>query len=365
MTRDNPYDDDIPDAYRQSHPPVQLQEMSPQEALDIHLNRVREEHATWTRDSHESRLSWFIEWCRLEDIDDLNDLTGRDILRFRDWRRQQNKKDPDDVPIARSTLKAALDTLRVFLKNAARANGVHPWLPHQIDPPTLSKEDARDIHISADRAHEILEYQRKYEYCEFQHICFEVIWHTGMRMGAARSLDLSDCNLGDDPYLELEHEPDEDTPLKNGVDGERPVAISDNIARLLRDWRDDKRPDVEDEYGREPLLATNHGRASRTTIRNAIYACTRPCKYGDECPHDREPAECEPAKNKNRACLCPGSVSPHPIRRSAITHWLDRDWRRAHVSERADVSEKIIEEHYDEREDIRKMEQRRQNLDRL
>lgn len=362
---DTGIDDDKP--YAQPHPIIPLEPLTPEEAMDIHMARVREEESAWTERSHKSRLSWWLEWCEKEDITNLNDLTGRDILRYRDWRRMQNGKNPDDVPISKQTLKSALDTLRVYLQHAAEGNGVHPMLPQQIDPPTLSKGDhARDVMLDADRSEDVLEYLRKYEYCSLTHVVVELLWHSGARMGGIRSLDVDDCHLGDDPYLELNHRPETDTPLKNETDGERPVAISDGIARLLRDWRDDRRPDVEDEYGREPLLTTTRGRVSRTTIRNHTYWATRPCHYnGGECPHDRDLDECEATQRKQYASTCPGSVSPHALRRGAITHWLDRDWQREHVSERANVSERVIEEHYDEREDLRKMEQRRQNLDRI
>lgn len=371
MSDSNPYqhgrgtDPDNP--YQQPHPGVPLEPLDPEEAYEIHLARMREDAADWTIQSHESRLKWWLQWCELQDIDELNDLTGRDIIRYRDWRRNQNAKNPENVPISSSTLKTNIDTLRVYLQHAAEAGGVHPMLAEQIDPPSLSDEDqARDVMLDAERAETVLEHLRKYKYCTLTHVCTEILWHTGMRMGASRSLDLGDCNLDEEsPYLELHHRPERDTPLKNKSDGERPVAISKGVARLLRDWRDDKRPDVEDEHGREALLTTVNGRVARTTIRNNVYSVSRPCVVDDECPHDRDPDSCDAAQRKQWACKCPGSVSPHAVRRGAITHWLDSDWRRSHVSERANVSEDVIEEHYDQRQEIRKMEQRRQHLDDL
>lgn len=369
MTTNNPYQNeqnhDPNNPYGQPHPGVPLESLDPEEALEIHIARMREDASDWTIQSHQSRLDWWIQWCELKDIEDLNDLTGRDIIRYRDWRRNQNAKNPENVPISSSTLKTNIDTLRVYLRHAAEAGGVHPMLPEQIDPPTLSDEDqARDVMLDADRAEDVLEYLRKYEYCTLTHVIVEILWHSGMRMGAARSLDIEDCELDDDnPYLHLHHRADSDTPLKNKSAGERPVAISSGVSRLLKDWVDNQRPDTEDDYGRQALLTTQQGRISRTTIRNHVYAITRPCEVGEECPHDREPETCEATGRKQWASKCPGSVSPHAVRRGAITHWLDSDWRRAHVSERANVSEAVIEDHYDQRAEIRKMEQRRQHLD--
>ncbi len=159
----------------------------------------------------------------MEGLANLNNLSGRDILRYRTWRRKQNGK--RDEPLSDATLKTALDTLRVYLRTGVRADGVHPQLPEQIDPPSLSQEEAsRDIMLDAERAQRIITYLRKYEYASRVHTCVELIWHSGMRRGAAHSLDIDDYHP-DDRYLELKHHPDKGTKLKNGKDGERPVAL--------------------------------------------------------------------------------------------------------------------------------------------
>ncbi|QRV15995.1 tyrosine-type recombinase/integrase [Haloterrigena salifodinae] len=349
--------------YAQARPSVQLQPLSPEEALDLHLNRMGEDHTESTVRSHKSRLQYFIQWCGQEDIDNLNDLSGRDILRYRNWRKKQNGKFEGDI--ARSTLKTALDTLRVYLKTAAKADGVHPKLPHQIDPPTLSKdENSRDVMLEHERATTILDHLRKYEYASFDHLVLELLYHTGMRRGSALALDIDDYDRRDQ-FLMLNHRPETDTALKNGKDGERPVALSTDMCRVLDDWIEDKRPDVTDEHGREPILATQHGRAHKTTLQTAIYSVTRPCTYTGECPHGEDIETCDAAIRKNDASQCPSSVSTHAVRRGALTHWLDSDWTVEDVSGRADVSPQVLDEHYDRRSDIRKMEQRRKNLDKL
>jgi hypothetical protein len=63
--------------------------------------------------------------------------------------------------------------------------------------------------------------------------------------------------------------------------------ILDWLCQLLDDWLRDRRPDVTDDYGREPLLATQYERPSRTTIPKYAYRWSRPCAYGEECPHGR------------------------------------------------------------------------------
>lgn len=367
MTRynNNPTNEPDPtDPTYQPHPRVHLEPMTPERGIELYLDTIEESHAQDTIDSHASRLSYFQAWCAGEQIDNLNDLSGRDVLEFRNWKRNNPDKDNIDV-MQPASLKGYIATLSVFLSKMANLDAVHPKLPHQIDPVTLSKSDeARDVALRADRARVVLNHLRKFEYGTLPHVATEVMWHTGMRRGAVRSIDLNDYHSSD-AYVELHHRPETDTPLKNGTDSERPVALSENICNLLDDWKGNTRPEVKDDYGREPLLATSHGRVARSTLTNYIYSVTRPCTYTGECPHDRAPSECNAAIRKNDASQCPSSLSPHAIRRGAITHWLEQDWLVEHVSGRADVSPDILKKHYDARTDFEKMEQRRANLDRI
>lgn len=160
------------------------------------------------------------------------------------------------------------------------------------------------------------------------------------------------------------HRPKSDTPIKNGFDGERFIGLSGWLCKLLDDWLRDRRPDVTDEHGREPLLATQYGRPGRTTLPKYAYQYSRPCAYGKECPHGRDPNSCE-AIERGKASKCPSSISPHAIRRGSITHHLSKDIPETAVSDRANVSQRVLEQHYDRRSQREKMEQRRQYLDQL
>lgn len=62
---------------------------------------------------------------------------------------------------------------------------------------------------------------------------------------------------------------------------------------------------------------------------------------------------------------CPSSVSPDAIRRGSITHYLKSDAPETAVGDRANVSQDILEKHYDRRSKREKMEQRREYLDNL
>jgi integrase len=165
-------------------------------------------------------------------------------------------------------------------------------------------------------------------------------------------------------YVEVCRWPDQGTPIKNKEDGERLVALSDRACDLFDDWIADQCPDVTDNYRRELLLTTVQGRASKSTLRFYVYKWTQPCRYVDECPHDRDPMDCE-ARPRNQRSKCPSSLNPHAIRRGSITHSLNNDIPDKVVSDRANVSPEVIEQHYDRRSEREKMEQRREYLDNI
>jgi integrase len=334
-----------------------LEPIAPTEALELYLNDRSSDLSDWTIRSHRSRLSTFIDWCIEEEgLEDLNELTGRTIHRYKIWRR-------DEGDINTVTLKTQIDTVRVFIKWLETIEGCPPDLHAKVKSPSLSAgENTRDDELHTEEAEPLLAHLKKYEYASLRHVALTLLWHTMMRRGAARALDVRDYHR-DDQYLAVVHRPDSGTPLKNGDGGERMVALSDSVADLLNDWLDEQRPAVTDAYGREPLLATSQGRLHVTTIQQYAYMATRPCAYGAECPHDRNPETCDAAVERYEASKCPSSVSPHAIRRGSITHWLREDVPTPAISDRADVSADVIDVHYDERSAQEKMEQRRSFLD--
>ena len=217
--------------------------------------------------------------------------------------------------------------------------------------------------LDKDRATEVLAYLEKYHYATIEHVAFSLMWHTMMRIGGVHALDVDDYHP-DEQYIEVRHRPEAGTPIKNKDDGERLVALSEQMCALLDDWLADQRPAVTDDYGRKPLLASTQGRITKSTLRDYVYRWTRPCVYGQGCPHDRNPDTCE-ALNHGSSSQCPSSVSPHAIRRGSITHSLNNDVPDKVVSDRANVSPEVIDQHYDRRTEREKMEQRRGYLDNM
>jgi site-specific recombinase XerD len=334
-----------------------LEPIHPNDALEMYLRERSTEVAESTLKAHRYRLNHFTRWCDEQQFDNLNDLTGRLLHQYKLWRR-------DEGNLNQVSVKTQMDSLRVFIRFCETIDAVAPDLSTKIISPTLSDgENQRDVMLEAGEAEAILSYLRRYHYASFEHTLMELLWHTGARIGGVHGLDLCDYD-SDKEYLHVVNRPS--TPLKNKDDGERLIALSGSVCSVLDHWIAVNRLDVSDDTGRDPLLTTSQGRPHKTTIRETVYRWTRPCRYGEGCPHGREPEACEAADTKRKAASkCPSSVSPHAIRRGAITHFLTRDIPEKVVSDRMNVSPDVLDKHYDRRSEEVKVEQRRGYLESL
>jgi site-specific recombinase XerD len=332
-------------------PKDDLLQLEPQEALEKYLAHRESDVSEATLYAHKSRLGHLVRWCEGEGIEALSELRPHHLQDYRLWRR--NDGDLNDV-----TMNTQMSTLRVFLKWMQDYGAVPSELHEHVRIPERG-DDTRDKVFSADRAGAILEYLDQFEYASTRHVLFSILWHTGIRIGAARALDVDDFHE-EERYIELNHRPETGTPLKNRQTGERPIALDPKRTQLLADHIEARRPDVTDDHGRDPLLASEHGRPHTTVLRHWVYSVSHPCLYnGGDCPHGRDMEECDAARVKNRAYQCPSTFSPHDVRRSSITHFLSEDVPENKISERMDVTEAVLDDHYDKRDPERKMEQRR------
>lgn len=337
---------------------MSLEPIDPETAVELYLNDRESELSKRSQYGHKSRLGHFIRWCDGQDLENLNELSGRDLHRFRLWRRA----DGDLAPISEKT---QMDTLRVFIRWCATIDAVPSDLHAKVVSPSMSdEEEAKDVMVDAEVAEQILDYLSSYEYASARHVCFLLMWRALLRRGAVRTLDVGDYDA-EEMSIEVKHRPETDTPIKNKTRGERFIALNDETCAVLDDWLADQRPDVEDDYGREPLLASSHGRLHVTTIQNYVYSVTTPCMFKDGCPHDREINQCDAAGVRTGASKCPSTRSPHGVRRGAITHWLSSDVPEPIVGARANVSTDVLDKHYDRRTERKKMEQRRKYLNEI
>ena len=354
-----------------------LQPLDPHEALDMWIDRQRAEKSDDTVQSYYYRVRQFADWLHEQGIDNLNDLDGRDVFRYDSARRSDG--------LSKGAMNNQLGTIKLFLEFCVDVEAVSPELPAKVDVPTLSKtERANEEKLTSERAEVILENLERFDYASRDHTMFALAWHTGIRLGSLRSLDLRDCYLTDDdlerlrhqddfdhqhlervqvPFIYLRHRPDTDTPLKNSVDGVRPVGLSEQIGQLLQDFIDVNRVEVEDDYGRKPLFSSQKGsgRMSKGAIRSRFNIITQPCRYGT-CPHDRDTDTCEALEHGYEA-RCPSARSPHRIRTGSITHHRDEGWPPEVLAERVNATPGVIRTHYDQPDLLKRMESRRNYLD--
>ena len=293
-----------------------LRELSPSDAIEMYLADRRGELRAASLESHHYRLTPFAQWCDRQGIDDLRDVSGRDLHAFKQERRE-------DVKL--NTLQSQLNTLRQYLRFAASVDAVPEELPGKVRIPTPETR-ARQTRLERDRAERLLDHLAKYEYATRQHAMVALVWHTGARIGGVRALDLGDLALDDpeQPHVELRHRRETGTPLKNGADGERDVGLKPWCVRILRDYLAERRHDVTDEHGREPLFVTNQGRISEGWVRREFYAATTEHDDGERRP-------------------------PHDVRRGSISDHLRRGWPIEELSERVNATPRVIRQHYDVR----------------
>jgi site-specific recombinase XerD len=320
-------------------------------AVERYLNEREGNISDSTRYNHSSQLNQFIEWCESgEDRpDNAGEIDGWSISDFKIDRR-------DDSEIKDTTLYNQMTVLRCFIQWCESRDLIEGVSENIIIP---NREDpTKDEKLDPERGEKTLKELRTYEYASTEHTLFAVLWTTGVRIGTARAMDLEDYN-SDEMYMEVHHRPEEGTPLKNKTSAERQINLHEWVCVLIDDYIKGRRHGVTDEYGRKPLFTTGQGRAHRNTLRKKIRNITRPCEFSNECPYDRNIESCE-ATQYDKGAKCPGSVSPHPLRRSAITNFLNEGHSKELVSDRMDVSVDVLDKHYDARTEDEKRELRRE-----
>ncbi|MFP8954845.1 tyrosine-type recombinase/integrase [Natrialbaceae archaeon A-arb3/5] len=339
-----------------------LEPITPIDAVEMYHDAMKDEHAASTCKAEKHRLQAFTQFCDEEGINDLTNLTGRDLFKYRTWRREGQGDDREPVKLV--TLKGQLATLRRFLRFAANIDAVPPEMYEQVTLPTMKNgEDVSDTTLKPERAITILDYLEHAQPGSRDHIVVLLLWKTGARTGAVRGLDLRDLDLDGNhprvsgPAVQFVHRPETGTPLKNQEKGTRWNRISEKTARYLEDYIEYHRNDVTDDHGRNPLITTRYGRPVGNTFRKVLYRVTRPCWRGEPCPHDRDIAECD-ATELEHASKCPSSRSPHDLRSGRVTYYRREDVPRRVVRDRLNASEDILDRHYDRRSDREQAEQR-------
>jgi site-specific recombinase XerD len=326
-----------------------LDRIAPETVLDLYLSERETDLADSTRRAHRYTIERLVEWCEANDIAAVADLDGRALHEFRMDRR--------DV-VNGNTLRSQLGIIRQFIRFAESIEAAETGLSERIRMPQVERH-SRDTRLETEVADIVLDHLRKFEYASRDHALLRVLWVTAVRVGTARAFDVSDFDR-EERTLAARHRPETDTPLKNGDRGERLIALDPQTTEVLADYVDNRREPITDAYDRRPLFATERGRMGASTIRRAVYRWTRPCQRGDGCPHDRDPDDCEARRTVIKAADCPSTRSPHEVRRGAISYYLSENTPVRAIADRADVSEDVLDEHYDARTEEERTETRRE-----
>jgi site-specific recombinase XerD len=332
--------------------------LSPREARDRWLNRLRSTKRESTVSAYHYRTKHFVEWCEAEDIDSIRGVSGWEIESYETYRRGKGLKS--------ISLNREMGTLQNFLEYCARIELVGEDLPGKVDRPDVP----RNAHISEeilepDRGERLLEYYRVTPgaYGTRAHALLALTWYTGARRGGIRALDVDHFDY-DDQFVAFKHRPEIDLPLKNGPDGERMVALPPHVCDIVETYLREHRHDNYDENRLRPLFTSATGRGSKNAVSAWMRLATQPCLQM-ECPHGKNRDTCEWV-NYSQASKCPSARSPHPVRRGSITWQLNRGVPIEVVAKRVNSSVRVIEEHYDQptqREELE--ERRREHIDRL
>ncbi|WP_436910103.1 tyrosine-type recombinase/integrase [Halosimplex marinum] len=329
-----------------------LKQTPPEDAKNRYLKDKKHSVTRKTIYNYDTTLTQFCDWLDDRNISDLRDLDSDHLQQFREYRLSD---------VATITARNDMVTVRGFIEFCETIQAVPKGLSELVRiPKTDESDEICDDLLTREESKQILEHLGKFEYASDRHVIFLILWKTGMRLSGLRALDVGDFDEAR-PALEIRHRPETETPLKKKGKGERDVLIGKDDGRVIADYIENARPTVTDEYGRKPLIATDHGRRARTTIQRMVYTATRPCHYENACPFDEDPETCE-AATWNGASQCPGSVSPHALRRGYVTAARNAGQPKDVTGERVNMTGRVLDKHYDKGSHDEKAERRREHI---
>lgn len=339
-----------------------LQPLSISEGIESYIKSRKRDVSEQTIQEYRTKLGFFAEYCELIDLENLNNIDGRTINQFKNWRATE-ASDSSEM-LSNKTMQDNLYLLRDFLRHLEKIEAVYRGTAQKVEIPNLKPgEGVRSVELSSEQLEDILDYLSTYSYASLEHVVIALCAQSGRRIGGIHSLDLDDVHVDrDNPYIEFIHRDDSETRLKNGFEGEEEVNISSELAQLLSAYIENTRIE-QCVNGRNPLLTTRYGRIGKSTIRSYFYQWTRPCKIGKECPDNREESSCEAACGKDNASKCPASEAPHAARHGYLTEMLRQGVPPEVISDRCDITEEVLREVYDERSTKEKRKGRRSLLE--
>ncbi len=304
---------------------------------------------------YERKLDYLQTYLEKEvQVETTEDLTSEDVEQYDDWRKYESL--PRDKPLADTTLTDDMYLFREFIQYLIEHRLAPVRFEKAVEIPEIdygSGEGVDEKKLDPEIAKAAQDYLRKYEYADIEHVSMELMLQSGPRKGGLIGRDVPDFDYEE---RALKYETEETTPLKNDESSEREITLYGDVPEIIQDYLKDQRPPETDEEGREPLLTKGAGRMSASMLQKIAYKWTRPCMVGLDCPHDRNPEDCEAAQKNNSAFKCPSSRAPHHIRSGYITDQKNRGVSAEGIEQRCDVSPRVQKLHYDLPDDTEERE---------
>lgn len=138
-----------------------LEPLDTRTGKEMYLDHRRAELADRTLESHHYRLEQFLEYLDVKGIDNLNDLTSRDLHRYRVKRREEDG-------LALDSIRGQMFTVKKFTEFLASIDAVRSGLSEDMLIPKTTGVVKDDV-IEPEPATAILEYLRKYRYARLEH----------------------------------------------------------------------------------------------------------------------------------------------------------------------------------------------------
>lgn len=112
---------------------MSLESITPEDAVEWYLTDREDELSTESRRSIRSGLDVFLEWTTEAEIDDMNAIGGRELQRYKTWRKKTHG-------ITSVSLNGTLAVLRRFLVFAVRIDAVDEDAPEKVPMPNVPEE---------------------------------------------------------------------------------------------------------------------------------------------------------------------------------------------------------------------------------
>jgi len=355
-----------------------LSPIPPRAAVERFVSKRETDSTEQTIRTYSDRLMRLVRWLEENDVLNINDVDGRTLQEFLAHRQQSCNK---------TTLNNEFGTIKKFFEFLVAIEATEPEMPDKVQllkPSATADEQTNTEKISPARARRILEFLERYEYASRNHVIMLLMWRFAFRYSDLRAIDVRDLSLDGEldeerlreigeepenlpdqigPHLYMVSRPETGTRLKNHLKSQRVVSLTDEEVQVLRDYIENKRTDVTDDAGREPLVTTVQGRPTDSSVRRWMYRMTQPCLVGD-CPHDRDPDDCEFLRHGHESG-CPSTHAPHRIRTGAISNMREQGISVEDVAERVDATPETVRQHYDFSAEMKRLENRRSQFEDL